>query len=94
MSKGTTGGRINGGRNITLDGDLFSSETWVGIRYGGNQGLCVGMPWITVNLVGSGQFDDLAKIHDSNSVLDMSDHCQVVGNEHECELPATLDIHE
>ena len=48
---------------------------------GGEQRLGVGVERVAVQLLGAGDLDDLAQIHDGHAVRDVLDHGKVVGDE-------------
>ena len=76
-------GWIGGRRNIALQnraGVPFIIFR-IGYRDGGKKCLRVGVKWIAVDLVAICQLDNNAQIHDRDSIADMSDHGEVMGNE-------------
>ena len=68
MTEGATGRRINGRRNVPLDGLMFAIYGGIGNGNGGNQSLGVSVTRVVIEFIGWGQFHNLAKVHDGNAV--------------------------
>jgi hypothetical protein len=62
------------------NGPLFFA-TRIGDGDRRQQSPCVGMLCILIDRIALGDLDDLAEIHDGDSMADVLDHPQVVGNE-------------
>ena len=52
------------------------------------------MERVAIYLIRIGQLDDLAQVHDRDSIRDVPDHCEVVGDEDEREAPLLLYLLE
>jgi hypothetical protein len=68
--KATASGRIEGARDLASEGQLLT--LFVGMRRqgGGKQGLCIRVQGMGTQFEAVGKFDDLAEVHDSNTVPD------------------------
>ena len=53
----------------------------IGARHGRHERFGVGVERCQVERIDIGQFDDAAQVHDGDSVADVFDHREVVGNE-------------
>ena len=67
--------------DLALQKDSLRAEAWVRLRHGGEQSLGIGMFWLLEEGRCTGNFDDLANVHDGDAVTDMLNHAEVVGDE-------------
>lgn len=94
--KGASFGRMGGAGHFTGEDDARAApfEFGVGDRYGGEEGLCVGMQRRGIEVGGRGNFNDISKIHDGDSGGEVFDHAQVVGDEEVGEAELFLEVFE
>lgn len=79
-------GRIDRGRNFTLQGLVLELPMRVGDRDSIQQGFRVGMARLLVECACGSQFDNPPKIHHRDPVADMLDDRQIMGNKQIAEL--------
>ena len=99
MAKGAAGvegaalWRIDGAGDVSGEDDALAGglDYGVGDGYGGEKGTGVWVLGVSVELVPAGYLDDLAQVHDRDSVRYMPDDGEVVGDEEVGEVEALLE---
>ena len=76
-------GRIKRTRHLTSQQDVFPLGLHFRVwnRYGGKQSPRVGMQGFPVQVTSGGDLHDITQVHDRDTVADVPDHGQVMGNE-------------
>ena len=86
VGQGTAGMEYASRRGIQRTRD-FTGQAYLAAavrvrdRYGGNQGLCIGMERPVIHGIAIAQFDEPPQIHDANAPAEMMDHGQIMGDE-------------
>ena len=80
-SKAAAGGRIDRGRNFTLEDDAVADSVCLCHRDRGQKRLRIGMQLLFKQLVGRTLFHEVSKVHDADLVGDVLNDGKVVGNE-------------
>src|SRR6266446_2511339 len=74
--------------------DALGTHRGVDCRNRGEQRARVGMAWISIDFVTVRNFDDLAEIHNRDTLADVFDHSQVVRDEEIGQVQLLLQILE
>ena len=83
-------------RRVASEDDLLAGRLQVGIGNGnsGQEGDGVRVQRLPVQVVGGGELDKAAEVHHADTVGDMADDGEVVGDEHQREVEAILEVDE
>jgi len=78
-----SGWRVQGARDLTGQQDSFplGVDNRVRYRYRGQEGLGIRMDGVDVNLIPVRHLHDVAQVHHADTVADVTDYGQVVGDE-------------
>ena len=90
----TSGRRIVRARHIASKHDSLGLRLWVGYGYGGQQGSAVWVEGLCIDILGRCHFHQFSQIHDRNTIGDMTDDGQVVGDEQICKSTVVAQIGE
>ena len=91
-----TRGRVDRRRHVSLEHDPLARGGLARVRnrHRREQGLRVGHDRPLVELLRRGDLDDFAEVHDRDSVRDMADDAEVVGDEDVGEVELLLQVRE
>src|SRR3954447_10762660 len=87
-----TAGRIDRARYVALQDDRVANGPGLRHRHGRQQRPGVGMLWRGEDLLPWRHLDDLAEIHDGNTVRHVLDDSQIVADEEQRETELALQI--
>ena len=93
--KAAAGLGIHGADHLALDDlNLLVAHGDIRLRNGGQQSLGVGMHRLCEQLVGTGELQALAKVHNHDVIRDVLDNAQVMGHEHIGQAHVILQVHQ
>ena len=83
-------------RRVAGEDDLAAGRLQLGIGHGDRrqQGDGVGVQRLPVQVVGGAELDEAAEVHHADAVGDVADDGEVVGDEHQREVEAILEVDE
>src|SRR5262249_41733503 len=90
------GRRIHRARHLTLDSPVLAPflDRRIGDRHGLEQCPRVRMQRIAVQLITVGELDHLAKVHDRDTMAQVTDNAEIMGNEEVGEVELVAEIFE
>ena len=88
----TTRWRIQRAGHLARQLDALGTRSGINCRNRGEQCARVGMAWVGIDFVTVRNFDDLAEIHNRNTLADVFDHAQVVRDEEIGQVQLLLQI--
>src|SRR5688572_5236185 len=85
---------VHGRRHVAFEYDALALELDVGVWDGdrGEQGLGVWMQWVAVQLLAWRHLYHHAEVHNPNTIGDVLDHREVVGDEQVGQVPLPLEL--
>jgi len=92
--KSAPGGRIDGARDVTLQGDPLPPRGWVGDGGGREERLGIWVERSRIEFLPCRDLDDFSEVHHRDPITHMLDHGQVVGDEEIGEAELSLEVLE
>jgi len=92
--EGASGGGIHGGGEVALEDHALLLGSDLGYGHCGEQSTGVGMELVVVQLAFIGQLDQLAQIHNADTVGNVTDNAQVMGDEEVSKAEVILQLGE